>query len=64
MTLQHALPSLAKMHTLWEKATAKPRYKSFVPALSAGMVKLDEYYQRSAESDAHILAMGTLFASS
>jgi hypothetical protein len=57
-TLQHALPSLEKMHTSWEKATAKPHYKSFVPALSAGMAKLDEYYQWSAESDAHILANG------
>jgi hypothetical protein len=52
------------MHVSWEKAAAKPLYKSFVPALSAGMAKLDEYYQWSAESDVHILAMGTLFASS
>jgi hypothetical protein len=48
------LPSLEKMHASWEKA----RYKSFVLALSAGMAKLDEYYQQSAESDVHIMAMG------
>ena len=35
---------------------------NFVPALSAGMDKLNSYYQQSAESDAHIMAMGdTLF---
>jgi hypothetical protein len=42
----------------WEKAAAKPRYEIFKPALTAGMDKLDMYYQRSAESDAHIMAMG------
>jgi hypothetical protein len=51
------LPSLEKMHASWEKAASKTRYKSFVLALSAGMAKLDEYYQQSAESDMHIMAM-------
>jgi hypothetical protein len=46
------------MHASWEKAASKTCYKSFVPALSAGMAKLDEYYQWSAESDTHIMAMG------
>jgi hypothetical protein len=50
----------------WEKATSsgserkKKRYEEFFPALSAGMAKLNSYYQRSADSDAHIMAMGTL----
>jgi hypothetical protein len=46
------------MHAAWEKASGKPRYSSFEQALNAGMQKLDEYYQRSAASDAHIMAMG------
>ena len=58
--LQHALPALEKLHTSWEKAAAKTRYEAFVPALTAGMEKLDKYYQRSAESDAHIMAMGAV----
>ena len=57
-TLQNALPALEKMHAAWKKASSKGRYSYFVPALHAGMVKLDQYYQRSAESDAHIMAMG------
>ncbi|KAH9009896.1 hypothetical protein EDB84DRAFT_1570927 [Lactarius hengduanensis] len=39
------------MHAAWEKASSKPRYVCFAPALDAGMKKLDEYYQRSAASD-------------
>src|SRR6202020_3522825 len=57
-TLQHALPALEKLYASWDKAAAKPRYNAFVPALTAGMAKLNTYYQRSAESDAHIMAMG------
>lgn len=59
-TLQHALPALEKLYASWEKAAAKPRYRSFIPSLKAGMAKLDTYYQRSAESDAHIMAMGDI----
>ena len=42
----------------WEKASSKPHYVFLVPALEAGMAKLDQYYQHSAKSDAHIMAMG------
>jgi hypothetical protein len=59
-TLQHALPALEKLYSSWEKATAKPRYESFILALTAGMNKLNTYYERSADSDAHIMAMGEL----
>ena len=58
-TLQNALPVLDKMHAAWKKASSKGHYLCFAPALNAGMVKLDQYYQCSAESDAHIMAMGT-----
>jgi hypothetical protein len=57
-TLHNALPALEKLHAAWEKASLKARYAPFVPALKAGMDKLNRYYQRSAESDTHIMAMG------
>jgi len=57
-TLHNALLALEKLYAEWEKALRKPRYKSFVPALTAGMVKLDEYYKRSGTSDAHLMAIG------
>ena len=56
--LQNALPALEKMHAAWKKASSKSCYSCFIPALNVGMVKLDQYYNRSAESDAHIMAMG------
>lgn len=59
-TLHNALPALERMYAEWEKASNKPRYEKFVPALTAGMAKLDEYYQRSGASDAHIIAMGKI----
>ena len=57
-SLQNALPALERMHAAWEKASSKDRYSHFVPALNAGMAKLNQYYQRSAALDAHIMAMG------
>ena len=59
-TLQLALPAIEHLYTSWEKASKKSRYKSFVPALNAGMAKLNTYYKCSAESDAHIMAMGNV----
>ena len=46
------------LDTSWEKASTKTRYLTFVPALIAGMAKLNTYYQRSANLDAHTMAMG------
>ena len=60
-TLQNALPALEKMHAAWEKVSNKPRYECFTAALNMGMKKLDEYYQHSSVSDAHIMAMGKIF---
>jgi hypothetical protein len=58
-TLHNTLPpTLEKLHAAWEKASHKDHYSHFVPALDAGKAKLDTYYQRSAQSDAHIMAMG------
>jgi hypothetical protein len=47
------------MYSSWEKAAEKDRYKPFKPALEAAMKKLNEYYLRTAESNSHIIAMGT-----
>ena len=59
-TLHNALPTLEKLHAAWQKASDKRRYSCFIRALEAGMAKLDTYYKRLAESDAHIMAMGKL----
>ena len=59
-TLHNALPALERLHAKWEKALKKPCYKIFKPALTAGMAKIDKYYQRSGALDAHIIAMGNV----
>jgi hypothetical protein len=61
-TLHNALPALERLYTEWEKASKKVRYKTFKPALTASMAKLDEYYHRSGSSDTHIIAMGMIDA--
>jgi hypothetical protein len=62
-TLQLALPAIEQLYISWEKASSKSQYNSFVPVLNAGMAKLNTYYECSAESDAHIMAMGNVSTS-
>jgi hypothetical protein len=60
-TLQHALPALKRLFTYWERSAGKACYEAFVPALNAGMAKLNDYYKQSAKSDTHIMAMSDVF---
>ena len=59
-SIQNALLALERLHVVWEKASNKSCYTLFVPALEAGMQKLNQHYKHSAESNAHIMAMGKL----
>src|SRR6266404_1794360 len=59
-TLHEVLPALKKLYLTWERASTKPRYSPFAPAISAAMDKLNKYYRLTAKSDAHIMAMGTI----
>ncbi|KAF9034074.1 hypothetical protein BJ165DRAFT_745549 [Panaeolus papilionaceus] len=45
------------MYSSWEKASLLKCYAPFRPAIEAAMEKIEEYYERTAESDAHIIAM-------
>ncbi|KAH9063531.1 hypothetical protein EDB87DRAFT_199265 [Lactarius vividus] len=56
-TLHTVLPALEKLIAEWQKASGKPRYETFVSALTAGVVELDEYYKCSGPSDAHLMVM-------
>ena len=49
----------SKINAKW--SVRDTHYVSFIPALDAGMAKLNEYYQQSAASDTHIMAMGNTF---
>lgn len=56
-TLYNALPAIEKMYSSWEKASKKWKYEAFAPALEEGMSKLNDYYEKTAASDSHIMAM-------
>jgi hypothetical protein len=58
-SLHLALPALEVLHKAWTKRAARIKYGDFVPALNAGLAKIEEYYDRTAQSDAYTFAMRT-----
>ena len=56
-TLCNAVPALEKLYMTWEKQRDQPESIPFQDAIDAAMTKINEYYEKSAESDAHIMAM-------
>lgn len=56
-SLYNALPAIEALHAAWSTRARKAKYTPFEDALDAATRKLDEYYQKTAESDAHIFAM-------
>ncbi|KAF8220030.1 hypothetical protein L208DRAFT_1336177, partial [Tricholoma matsutake] len=56
-TLHLALPALAALHKSWTKQAECIKYFDFVPALNAGLAKIAEYYDCTADSDAYTFAM-------
>ncbi|KAF8233426.1 hypothetical protein L208DRAFT_1266782, partial [Tricholoma matsutake] len=56
-TLHLELPALEALHKAWTKQADRSKYRDFVPALKAGLDKIEEYYDRTADSDAYTFAM-------
>ncbi|KAF8230568.1 hypothetical protein L208DRAFT_1214034, partial [Tricholoma matsutake] len=56
-TLHLALPALKALHKAWTKRAERVKYIDFVPALNAGLVKIMEYYDCTADSDVYTFAM-------
>jgi hypothetical protein len=56
-TLSNAIPALEKLYTTWEKQRVLPEAEPFKHALDAALKKVNEYYVKTSESDAHIMAM-------
>ena len=49
------------MYSAWDKRSKKAKYAHFFDALNAATAKLNDYYTKTAASDAHILAMSLCF---
>jgi hypothetical protein len=55
-----ALPALESLHAGWTKCAADPQYSHFADALEQALEKVDEYYQKTSNSNAYMFAMGIL----
>jgi hypothetical protein len=56
-TLHLAIPALETLHKAWSSRAEKLKYAHFGPALKAAAAKLDEYYKKTTDSPAYIMAM-------
>ena len=56
-TLNLALPTLEALHKAWTKRAARSKYHDFIPALEAGLAKIEEYYDHTADSDMYTFAI-------
>jgi hypothetical protein len=56
--LSAALPALEQLHYHWSTQLKNPAYSRYHDALEAGLAVVDMYYERTADCDAFIMAMG------
>ena len=61
LTLCNVVPALEKLYATREKQQNMPEAKPFKKALDVGLKKVNEYYKKTSESDAHIMAMRIYF---
>ncbi|KAF8815623.1 hypothetical protein BYT27DRAFT_7297093, partial [Phlegmacium glaucopus] len=55
--LHLAIPALEALHRAWSSRSAHPKYERFAPALEAACMKIDDYYEKTTDSPAYIMAM-------
>ena len=56
-TLHLAIPALETLHKAWSSRSERTKYRYFAPALKAAANKLDEYYGKTTDSPAYVMAM-------
>lgn len=55
--LHTALPALEKLHTKWNKKIDDVKYNEFSDAIREAALKISEYYEKTADSDALTFSM-------
>ena len=60
-TLCSAVLALEKLYATWEKQRDMPEAEPFKVSLDAALKKVNDYYQKTSDSDAHIMAMRSCF---
>jgi len=58
-SLYNALPAVKALYAAWTNCAKKEKYAIFEPALDTAISKLEEYYMKTANSDAHIIVMSS-----
>lgn len=61
-TLHLTLPALETLQKAWSKCADHVKYLKFVPALNAGLAKIEEYYDCTAECNAYTFAMCSIIS--
>lgn len=56
-TLHLAIPALETLHKTWSSRAERAKYARFAPALTAATEKVDEYYKKTTNTPAYVLAM-------
>jgi hypothetical protein len=56
-TLHLGIPALEALHKAWSSRAERPKYAPFAPALAKACEKVDEYYEKTTDSPAYIMAM-------
>ena len=60
-TLHLAIPALETLHKAWSSRAGRSKYARFAPALNAAAQKIDEYYEKTTDSPAYVMAMCSFF---
>ncbi|KAG6834676.1 hypothetical protein H0H93_008099, partial [Arthromyces matolae] len=56
-SLHLAIPALESLHKAWSSRISRDKYKDFRKGLQAGLDKIEQYYDRTAESQVYTFAM-------
>ena len=62
-SLHRALPALERLHRAWSSRISSTKYSDFSEALEAGAGKINEYYEKTAESGAYTFSMRAYYHS-
>jgi hypothetical protein len=61
-TLHLAIPALETLHKSWSSRAERHKYIRFAGPLKAAAEKLDEYYEKTTDTAAYVIAMCSSFA--
>ena len=57
--LHLGMPALEALHKAWSSRAERLKYAPFAPALVKACDKVDEYYEKTTDSPAYIMAVRT-----